>query len=110
MSDLAWPCLRNELTAAVTFTDDVAADGVRVLFAAGLVCGESGAATGVGVLRALGQELRSALGLSSTSRVLLFNTEGTTDINTTEAILQKKGSFVSPDQVNMIFVPHQLWK
>jgi diaminopropionate ammonia-lyase len=81
VSDLAWPTLRVDVHAAVTFTDNVAADGVRAAHAVGIKAGESGAATGLGFLRSVwGNEAQKrALGLNNKSNVLVFNTEGLTD-------------------------------
>ena len=47
------PTLRVDVHAAVTFTDNVAADGVRAAHAVGIKAGESGAATGLGFLRSV---------------------------------------------------------
>jgi hypothetical protein len=70
-----------DVHAAVTFTDNVAADGVRAAHAVGIKAGESGAATGLGFLRSVwGNEAQKrALGLNNKSNVLVFNTEGLTD-------------------------------
>jgi diaminopropionate ammonia-lyase len=88
-SDLAWPTLRDETDFAATFPDQVPADGVRVLHRAGIVSGESAAATGVGFLRALqsDQTRCRALCLDKSSKVLVFNTEGTTAPTITAKIL-----------------------
>mmetsp|Transcript_15896 Transcript_15896/g.20628 ORF Transcript_15896/g.20628 Transcript_15896/m.20628 type:complete len:838 (+) Transcript_15896:124-2637(+) len=87
VSDIAWPVLRNEVNAAVSISDGVAADGVRVLRNCGLRSGESGAATGVGFLRAIDEKQARDLGLDEHSRVLVVNTEGTTDPVATDSIL-----------------------
>ena len=109
VSDLAWPTLRNETFAAVSISDGVAADGVRSLRALGVRSGESGAASGVGMLRALSAEQRAALGITSDSVVLLFNTEGVTDPVTTERILGDSAETCGSDDVQIYFSPHELW-
>jgi diaminopropionate ammonia-lyase len=89
VSDLAWPVLSRELDATCTVGDGVAADGVRALKeCAGLTSGESGAAVGVGMLRALGAErCARLLGIGPESKVLVFNTEGCTAPEITKRIL-----------------------
>lgn len=86
-SSLCWPVLRDRAEGALSCADSVAANGMRVLAAplqgdAALCSGESGAAP-LGALeyvmaRHEMAEVRQALGLDATSRVLLFSTEGDT--------------------------------
>lgn len=85
---LSWDILRNHADAFVSCPDWVSAKGMRMLAAPlrgdPAVCsGESGA-VGLGALSVIMQEdahkeLKSALGLDSSSQVLLFSTEGDTD-------------------------------
>ena len=80
---IGWPILRSYADCFVSMPDEIAARGMRRLASAGIVSGESGAAT-VGLLAALTEEgelawLRDALGLNAQSRVLCFSTEGDTD-------------------------------
>ena len=86
-SSLCWPILRDRAAGALSCADSVSANGMRIL-AAPLpgdtpVCsGESGAAP-LGALEYVMKnpdmlEVRQALGLDASSRVLLFSTEGDT--------------------------------
>ena len=80
---IGWPILRSYADAFVSMPDEIAARGMRRLAKAGIVSGESGAAT-AGLLAALTEEaelvwLRDKLGLNEQSRVLCFSTEGDTD-------------------------------
>ena len=85
---LGWDILRNHADAFLACPDWVSARGMRVLAAPlkgdpAVVSGESGA-VGMGVVEALMTdpaygELKAALGLDHSSRVLLFSTEGDTD-------------------------------
>lgn len=80
---IGWPILRSYADCFVSMPDEIAARGMRRLARAGIVSGESGAAT-VGLLAALTEEgglawLRDGLGLGEQSRVLCFSTEGDTD-------------------------------
>ena len=80
---IAWPALQQGLDMAVAIPDDAARDAMRDLASAGIVAGETGAA-GLGGLVALltgpdADERRAQLGITATTRVLLFSTEGATD-------------------------------
>ncbi len=85
---IGWDILRNHVDAFLSCPDWVSAKGMRMLAAPvkgdPAVCsGESGA-VGMGVISTLMeddayQELREALGLDGSSKVLLFSTEGDTD-------------------------------
>ncbi|MEJ8475977.1 diaminopropionate ammonia-lyase [Roseibium algae] len=85
ISDLAWSILKTSADAVVGLDDQSAIEGMRLL-ADGtygdpkLVAGES-AVAGLMALLALndGAEERTAIGLDSSSRVLVFGTEGATD-------------------------------
>jgi diaminopropionate ammonia-lyase len=84
VSSAAWPSLRSGVRGTVTVDDDEAADAVAELADLGLSIGHSGAATLAG-LRSLAKHqetagLRTAIGLSPDSRVLLIATEGRTDL------------------------------
>ncbi|OXS29608.1 MAG: diaminopropionate ammonia-lyase [Desulfovibrio sp. MES5] len=86
-SSLCWPILRDRAVAALSCADTVAANGMRILAAplqgdAAICSGESGAAP-LGALEHVMrapemEEVRQALGLDDSSRVLLFSTEGDT--------------------------------
>ncbi len=82
---VVWPVLRDQAFGMAAISDDVSREGMR-RYAHPLgedrpvVSGESGAAT-LGFLLEAAREpaLREALGLDSSSRILLINTEGDTD-------------------------------
>jgi len=80
---VAWPFLRAGLDAVVAVADERARQAMRDLAAAGIVAGETGAASLAGLAEATGGReagrLRRALGLGPESRVLLLCTEGATD-------------------------------
>ena len=85
---IGWKILRDYATAFVSSQDAVAAYGMRVLGNPlandpKVISGESGAVT-AGLLPLLMKDsrraaLKESLGLSETSRVLMFSTEGDTD-------------------------------
>ena len=82
LSPSAWPSLRNGVHGTVTVSDGEANAAVAELATAGHGIGESGAAP-LAALRALVSdeacdELRRAVGLDGSSRVLLVATEGRT--------------------------------
>jgi diaminopropionate ammonia-lyase len=80
---VAWPLLRSGLDAVVAVADERARQAMRDLAAAGIVAGETGAASLAGLAEATGgraaSRLRDALGLGAGTRVLLMCTEGATD-------------------------------
>ncbi|WP_197520929.1 diaminopropionate ammonia-lyase [Bradyrhizobium icense] len=81
---LVWPIIDSLATGFLTVTDEQAADAVRLLNAGesddALRVGESGAAGLAGLIRAAGED-RDRLALDRFSRVLLFATEGPTDLS-----------------------------
>ncbi|HRK19239.1 MAG TPA: diaminopropionate ammonia-lyase [Hyphomicrobiaceae bacterium] len=79
-SILAWKMLDTGADAFMTVTDDDAIAAMRDLAAQKVVGGESGVAGLAGLFKAAGNgDMRRALGLDATSRVLCFGTEGATD-------------------------------
>jgi diaminopropionate ammonia-lyase len=79
---VAWPLVSQGIDAYVAVGDDRVPEAMRLLAADEIVAGESGAAGLAGLLRAAegaGDETHAAIGLSSTTRVLLICTEGATD-------------------------------
>jgi diaminopropionate ammonia-lyase len=80
---VAWPLLRAGLDAVVAVADERARQAMRDLAAAGIVAGETGAASLAGLAEATGGRtagtLRRALGLGAGASVLLVCTEGATD-------------------------------
>jgi diaminopropionate ammonia-lyase len=84
-STLAWDILKEGADAAVTLNDNAARATMRIL-AEGvandppLVGGESGVAGLAGLITcARNVDARELLGLSASSRVIIFGTEGATD-------------------------------
>jgi diaminopropionate ammonia-lyase len=88
---VAWPLLRSGLDAVVAVADERARQAMRDLAAAGIVAGETGAASLAGLAEATGGRaagrLRNALGLGAGTRVLLVCTEGATDPETYHRIV-----------------------
>jgi len=85
-SSLVWPIIDAMATGFLTVTEEEAVDAVRLLNlgAAGdpsLRVGESGAAGLAGLIRAAKTEDRDRLALDRSSKVLLFATEGPTDLS-----------------------------
>lgn len=77
---VAWPYINAAASAFIAITDDRARQAMRVLAAAGIESGESGAA-GLGGLLEAGErsDVRATLDLGPRARILLLNTEGATD-------------------------------
>lgn len=71
---IAWPTMLDGIDTFVAVDDDRAREAMRLLAAAGVVSGESGAA---GLAGLLGH--REALALAPDATVLLISTEGATD-------------------------------
>ena len=77
---LAWQELGRGAAAFMAVPDEAAVECMRLLARHGMVAGESGVAGLAALLLAAADPAaREALGLSPTSRVLLFSTEGATD-------------------------------
>lgn len=81
---IAWPSLVAGLDAALAVDDDTARAAMRDLAQAGVVAGETGAAGLAGLTALLtyptAADLRARLAIGPTTRVLLFSTEGATDL------------------------------
>ncbi|MBQ3337476.1 MAG: diaminopropionate ammonia-lyase [Selenomonadaceae bacterium] len=78
--ELAWKILRRYSADTATISDDVAAEGMRVLAANKIISGESGCAGFALANAALNsEELRGALELDEDSIIFVVNTEGDTD-------------------------------
>lgn len=96
---ISFDILRNHAACFVSCPDWVSADGMRLLAAPlgddpTVVSGESGA-IGMGLIRAIMTdpaygELKDALGLGKNSVVLLFSTEGDTDPENYQSIIQQE--------------------
>ncbi|MDH3466307.1 MAG: diaminopropionate ammonia-lyase [Gammaproteobacteria bacterium] len=96
VSRLAWIILKPGANAAMKISDEAAADAMRLLAAAEcgdapLVAGESGVAGLAGFLAIAGDRAaRGKVGLDSSSRVVLFGTEGATDPQAYAEIVGRK--------------------
>lgn len=100
-SILAWKILEPGADAFMTVTDKDAIAAMRDLAAQHVVGGESGVAGLAGFFKAAGHpEMRRALGLDATSRVLLFGTEGATDAAVyTELVGKSPEEIRTPEEV-----------
>lgn len=81
-SIVAWPAVSTGFDAFVSVDDDAARAAMRALAAAGVESGETGAAGLAGFSAVCAGEapaVREALGLSASTSVLMFSTEGATD-------------------------------
>jgi len=96
-SRIAWPVIRDNYDLFLAVDDDYCRRAVRAYYNAErgdprIIAGESGAASLAGLLAMLDRgapgELRRQLGLDSHSTVLLLNTEGPTDPDGFQRILQ----------------------
>ena len=89
---LAWDILSGCAAGGFACSDGVTERGMRLLSAAGVVSGESGAVT-AGLLDGLSTDaaLRDALGLDENAVVLLISTEGDTDPENYQRILRREG-------------------
>lgn len=89
LSMIAWPAMRDRFDWCITIDDEPAAQAMVALDAAGLVVGETGAAS-VGALIAVAQHAPgglAAIGLGPDSTVLCICTEGATDPVNYEAVV-----------------------
>jgi diaminopropionate ammonia-lyase len=102
---IAWPMLSAGIDYCVAVDDSRAEQAMRMLADAGIVAGESGAASLAGLIAVLdspeGVERRAALGLDNEATVLLLCTEGATDPGNYEAIVGKR-----PDEIDASTVVH----
>jgi diaminopropionate ammonia-lyase len=80
---VAWPTVAAGLDACIAIPDERAREAMRALAGAGIVAGETGAASLGGLLEALTGDdcaaIRSRLGVDAACRVLILCTEGATD-------------------------------
>jgi diaminopropionate ammonia-lyase len=103
-STISWGVLRDYSAAAISCSDHIAANGMRILAAPrpgdpAVVSGESGAVT-TGILEYImkhpdGREIAAALSLTRESRVLLISTEGDTSPETYRDIVWYGNNFDS---------------
>ena len=87
--ELAWKILRRYAADAATISDDVAADAMKVLAEHKIISGESGCA-GFALANAArnSPELRRELEIDEDAIIFVINTEGDTDPDNYEKILQ----------------------
>lgn len=80
---VAWPILSGSIDVLVAVDDEPAREAMRLAARTGIVSGESGAAGLGGLLQLLHSgesgEAGRLLGVNEDTRVLVFNTEGSTD-------------------------------
>lgn len=80
---IAWRILKNYADYFVKIPDEVAAEGMRILYRNGVISGESGAAAfGLAAALLTDKDLKKEkndIGLNKNSVVLCFSTEGDTD-------------------------------
>lgn len=90
-SMLAWPIVSSGIDAFVAVDDEWAREGMRALARHGVVAGETGAAGLAGLLDLFDgperERSRAHLGVTGTSTVLIFVTEGATDPEAYERIV-----------------------
>jgi diaminopropionate ammonia-lyase len=93
---LAWRELNHAAAAFMAIPDEAAVACMRLLAAEGVVAGESGVAGLAGLLLATADAAaRETLGLDTSSRVLVFSTEGATDVALYEQLVGKAPSAVA---------------
>jgi diaminopropionate ammonia-lyase len=96
---IAWPTLSAGIDYCVAVDDSRAEEAMRMLAGAGIVSGESGAASLAGLIAVLDSpeaaDRRVALGLDADATVLLMCTEGATDPGNYEAIVG-----IRPDEID----------
>jgi diaminopropionate ammonia-lyase len=90
---VAWPVISRGIDVYVTVEDDTARDAMRLLAAAGVVSGESGAAGLAGLL-----DLARREGLPPDAEVLTVSTEGATDPRAYEQIVGRSAADVRAGQ------------
>ncbi|RBQ21092.1 diaminopropionate ammonia-lyase [Spongiactinospora rosea] len=87
---VAWPILRDTVSATITVDDDAAREAMRAFAACGIESGESGAASLAGARLACGDAgFRADLAIGPASTVLLLNTEGASDPASYRSIVGK---------------------
>jgi diaminopropionate ammonia-lyase len=92
VSLVAWPVISRGIAAFIAIGDDRAREAMRALARIGVVAGETGASGVAGLLELLtgpqSAEYRQALEITEQTRVLAFITEGATDPESYESIVQ----------------------
>ncbi len=95
-SPVAWPIIRDGMDGFLAISDDYAEKAMRLYHRHGVVSGESGASGLAGLLALLDskklQEAKEKLGIDGNSKILLINTEGDTDPENYQKIINKDKS------------------
>jgi diaminopropionate ammonia-lyase len=94
-SPIALPWISGGFNAISTIEDDRAVESMRLLARPGVVAGETGAAGLGGMLELIESESRDDLGLTEDATVLVICTEGATDPDAYERIVEKSPSTVA---------------
>jgi len=96
-SKIAWKIIKNGCDACLRISDKYAKEAMRSLFYnlnsdPKITSGESGAAGLAGLMKCIKDksldDLRAHIGLSSESRILVFNTEGDTDKESFKSLIK----------------------
>ena len=96
-SKIAWEIIKNGCDACLRISDKYAKEAMRSLFYCHnedprIISGESGAAGLAGLLKCINDKsldnLRNHIGLSSDSKILVFNTEGDTDKESFKSLIK----------------------
>lgn len=96
-SKIAWKIIKNGCDACLKISDKYAKEAMRSLFYnhnkdLRVISGESGAAGLAGLMKCIKEKslenLRNHIGLSSDSKILVFNTEGDTDKESFKSIIK----------------------
>ena len=92
VSEVAWPIVSSGIDAFIAVEDERAREAMRALARLGIVAGETGGSGLAGCLELLtgpdNARHRKQLGISETTRLLLFITEGATDPESYAAIVR----------------------
>ncbi len=98
-SKSAWEIIKNGCDAVLTISDNYAKKAMKMLFFPiksdkRIISGESGAAGLAGLIKCLNSknyvDLKEHIGLDSSSRILIFSTEGNTDKDSFNSIINEK--------------------
>ena len=98
-SKSGWEIIKNGCDAVLTISDNYAKKAMKMLFSPiksdkRIISGESGAAGLAGLIKCLNSknyvDLKEHIGLDSSSRILIFSTEGNTDKDSFNSIINEK--------------------
>ena len=102
LSYLGWDILKDNINYVIKVNDNIIEDGCRLYNNNNIIGGESGAPIGLGLLSNLNDEQKDQLMINENSSVLVFNTEGITDMDTTKSILKSNSVFTHPEDINIL--------